>query len=580
MAKYRFINEITVFIIFFFVFGKVYSQHRSFDSLENEIDKMAIFNKTRSLEMLDTLYQMAYQKPDSSLLFARCLYEESLLNLRQRIVDSTLTERIKERLERKHFSPLEEALLQSALGTGLISEGEYADAFPLHLQALETFKELKQNRFTARTLNSLAHICRSINLLHLAEYYHSEATEYVTPEFNEYYFTKISIFSMLSLNDAEAAIDSMIYLAYIAEKDSLKEFLPLLYLNIGSFYLDTLPEKALAYFAKTEALEFDNPAMTGMLYANMGVYYLNKNCYPEALHYFRDAEKMMEANNDFFNLSPLYNGISFIFETLNQYDSALFYSKKNQELMLRIRSNLVAIESYQKYINTFLEVSQNELIIAEQTIELKNKQFVIIIIVAGFTILVILLLLLLTYQEKLRKVGKNRELLAKLEHEKRVQQYEKRQRKLEKEKHEAVVDAKTREITSYSMLVSNKNKMLKQIRTLTSQILDNKENSAKTAQKIDEIIQNNLNIDEEWENFKMHFDKVHPHFFEKLKRHCSDLTEENLKMCAYIKMRMTTKQIAQLLQVVPNSIITNRYRLRKKLRLANDEDLDGFIGEV
>ena len=78
----------------------------------------------------------------------------------------------------------------------------------------------------------------------------------------------------------------------------------------------------------------------------------------------------------------------------------------------------------------------------------------------------------------------------------------------------------------------------------------------------------------------MHFDKVHPHFFEKLKQHCNDLTEENLKMCAYIKMRMTTKQIAQLLQVIPNSIITNRYRIKKKLRLADDEELDGFIGAL
>jgi tetratricopeptide (TPR) repeat protein len=498
----------------------------------------------------------------------------------QKIVDCTLKHRIKERLERKNLSSLEGALLQSALGNNLISEGEYADAFPIHLQAMETFKQLEQSRYTARTLNSLAYICRSINLLNLAEYYHSEAIVYVTPDFPEYYFTKISSFLMLSFNNKEAAIDSLLCLAQYAENNNLKELLPILYLNIGSFYMDTLPEEALTYFAKMETLDFDNPAMMGTVYANMGSYYLNKEDYPEALRYFKDAQKIMEANNDFFNLSSLYNDISFIFETLNQYDSALFYSRKNQELTLRLRSNLVAIETHQKYINTFLEASKNELIIAEQTIKLKNRQVGIIIIMASFTVLVILLLLLLTHQQKLRKASENRELVTKLEHEKRVQQYEKRQRKLEKEKHEAVIDAKTREITSYSMLVSNKNRMLKQIKTLTSQIFDNKEYAVRTAQKIDEIIQSNLNIDEEWENFKMHFDKVHPHFFEKLKQHCGDLTEENLKMCAYIKMRMTTKQIAQLLQVIPNSIITNRYRLKKKLNLADEEDLDGFIGEL
>ena len=198
------------------------------------------------------------------------------------------------------------------------------------------------------------------------------------------------------------------------------------------------------------------------------------------------------------------------------------------------------------------------------------------ILLYGVT-LVVLFLLLLTYRQKLRKASENSELATKLKHEKRVQQYEKNQRKLEKGKQEALIDAKEREITSYSILVSHKNKMLLQIRELLAQIFENKENPVKIATKIDKIIQNNLSIDEEWENFKMHFEKVHPQFFEKLKQQSDELTEENLKMCAYIKMRMTTKQIAQLLQVVPNSIITNRHRLKKKLHLAETEELNAFI---
>jgi DNA-binding NarL/FixJ family response regulator len=75
----------------------------------------------------------------------------------------------------------------------------------------------------------------------------------------------------------------------------------------------------------------------------------------------------------------------------------------------------------------------------------------------------------------------------------------------------------------------------------------------------------------------MHFDKVHQHFFEKLKQSCSDLTEENLKMCAYFKIGMTTKQIAHLLHVDPHSVIVSRYRLKKKLQLPDGESLDDFI---
>ena len=126
--------------------------------------------------------------------------------------------------------------------------------------------------------------------------------------------------------------------------------------------------------------------------------------------------------------------------------------------------------------------------------------------------------MLLINQQKRRKASENRELTAKLEHEKKVQQYENRQRKFEKEKQKEVIAAKTREITSYSLLVSNKNNLLKQIKEINAQVVNNKANAEKNAAKIDEIIKNNLNIDEEWETFKMHFDKVHPNFFKKLKR--------------------------------------------------------------
>ena len=121
--------------------------------------------------------------------------------------------------------------------------------------------------------------------------------------------------------------------------------------------------------------------------------------------------------------------------------------------------------------------------------------------------------------------------------------------------------------------------MLRQIRELNLQILDNKNNTS-TVRKIDKIIENNLCIDEEWKNFKLHFDKVHPNFFEKIKKQNIELTEENLKLCAYIKIGLTVKQIAQMLYILPRSVIKGRNRLKKKLNLSEDEDLDNFIGNL
>jgi DNA-binding NarL/FixJ family response regulator len=148
--------------------------------------------------------------------------------------------------------------------------------------------------------------------------------------------------------------------------------------------------------------------------------------------------------------------------------------------------------------------------------------------------------------------------------------------KLEKEKQEEVLDAKTREIATYSILVSNKNQLLKQVMELSNQSHNNKEATA----KIHKIINENLDIDEEWDNFKLHFDKVHPQFFEKLKNTCSDLTEENLKMCAYLKIGMSNKQIAQLLHIEYNSVVVSKGRIKDKLKLEDDETLQDFIRKL
>jgi len=560
---------------------QVSAQNQEFHNLADKIDRTAILQKTKSLEMLGQLYQLAQQSPDSSLLLARCLYEESSLNFRQGIVDSMLTGRIQQRLDKKGLTELEHALLQSALGINFTSQGKYVDAFPIQLQSLETFKQLKNNIFAAKTLNALGNICRHINLLGLAEYYHTEALEYILPNTHEYFYTKITIFRIESLTKPNnAALDSMLCLLENIEKTNYTELVPVLYFNIGAHYFENDPERALPYFLKIVSMEIDNPKSTAALFGNLGAYYSNKKDYVRALDYFKKAQSIMENNNDFYNLPILYRELASIFAQQNKYDSAFYYSNKNMELMLRKESHLAAIETYQKYINTFLEASKNELIIAEQTIKLKNKQFAFIVTLSASAVLFILLFLLLVNQQKRRKITENLALTAKLEHDEKVQQYEKKQRKLENEKQKEMLDAKARELTSYSILVSNKNQLLKQISGLNTQILNDKDSAIKMAEKVDEIIKSNINMDEEWENFNMHFDKVHPDFFEKLKQICEHLTEENLRLCAYIKIGLTTKQIAQLLHVIPSTIFTGRYRLKKKLNLSDEEDLDKFIGKL
>lgn len=83
-----------------------------------------------------------------------------------------------------------------------------------------------------------------------------------------------------------------------------------------------------------------------------------------------------------------------------------------------------------------------------------------------------------------------------------------------------------------------------------------------------------------WQQFVGHFTQVNPHFFDNLKQKFPDLTANEIKLCAYIRIGMSSKQIAQMLNLSPESVNKNRYRLRKKLGMEKDEALDELIASL
>ena len=78
----------------------------------------------------------------------------------------------------------------------------------------------------------------------------------------------------------------------------------------------------------------------------------------------------------------------------------------------------------------------------------------------------------------------------------------------------------------------------------------------------------------------MHFDSVHPNFVTKLKAASEELTENDLRLCAYLRIGMRAKDIASMLSVSPASVNTNRYRIRKKLGLTKEDSLDDYIRSI
>jgi len=80
--------------------------------------------------------------------------------------------------------------------------------------------------------------------------------------------------------------------------------------------------------------------------------------------------------------------------------------------------------------------------------------------------------------------------------------------------------------------------------------------------------------------FEIQIDELHQEFYQKLKQQFKGLSANDLRLCAYIKIGLNSKEIAEILNIQPSSAFISRSRLRKKLNLAPEEDLYGFLSKV
>jgi DNA-binding NarL/FixJ family response regulator len=93
------------------------------------------------------------------------------------------------------------------------------------------------------------------------------------------------------------------------------------------------------------------------------------------------------------------------------------------------------------------------------------------------------------------------------------------------------------------------------------------------------LINKHLSSDKEWKVFEANFDLIHDRFFRNLKERAAQLTPRDLKLCAYLRLNLTTKEIAQLTGNSVRGVEVARFRLRKKLQLAPEQNLNEFMLE-
>jgi DNA-binding CsgD family transcriptional regulator len=140
---------------------------------------------------------------------------------------------------------------------------------------------------------------------------------------------------------------------------------------------------------------------------------------------------------------------------------------------------------------------------------------------------------------------------------------------------------KSKELVNYTVLLRKKNEVLIRIKEFVNKFIASAENDhRKLTAKIFDIIDQNLTDNNDWKIFSAHFDEAHSNFLKKIKIDHPGLTPNDLRLCAFLKMNLTSKEIASLLNMSFRSVEVKRYRLRKKLDLEHDKNLVEYIMNV
>jgi tetratricopeptide (TPR) repeat protein len=152
--------------------------------------------------------------------------------------------------------------------------------------------------------------------------------------------------------------------------------------------------------------------------------------------------------------------------------------------------------------------------------------------------------------------------------------------KMEQEKLQQEIDHKNRELASGALHVVSKNKILDDIKTQIQGIECQGSDISQDIRKIARLIDSNISMDDDWESFKLHFEQVNGEFFNKLSSKHSDLSQGDLRLCAYLYINLNAKEIAQIFNISPDSVRKRKQRLREKLQLDKDVELTFYLQKV
>tara|TARA_Y100001933_G_scaffold52185_1_gene51148 strand:+ start:5293 stop:7146 length:1854 start_codon:yes stop_codon:yes gene_type:complete len=156
--------------------------------------------------------------------------------------------------------------------------------------------------------------------------------------------------------------------------------------------------------------------------------------------------------------------------------------------------------------------------------------------------------------------------------------------RIEREKQEEIykqeIEHKKKELASQTLHLVQKNTFLQELKENLDKIKRSPELFKVEFRRLTMLLKKQTAEDKDWEVFKSYFADVHDNFDNKLRALHEGITDKEIRLAAFLRMNLTTKEIAAMFNVIPTSILTSKYRLKKKLGLNKETDLTEFLNTL
>ena len=458
-------------------------------------------------------------------------------------------------------------------GVHYFEMGNYPKAMAFYKKALETYDTLEITTYHK------ADLYRNLGKLQNVQGNHKSALSYFEKAVEVYRELGDNMFLANTLSDMgnvhsfrgqhSTAIEKYKECLEVAIANNFPSAEIIAYGNLGSEYLTMeQDEKAIEFLEKAlkmgQRTSADNNLISDM--SNLGLAYANS----------KNFDKGLELLNQAVNKADSIGVTNELQSAL--FNRALAYEKNGMPLKAIVdykRSRIINDSLFSitktKQINelqTIYETGKKEAEIALQQGEINtlNEKVKVDRLTKGlfaggmFTFVAISGLLFFGFRQRIKKNRIARE----------------KQEEIYKQE----IEHKQKELASQTLHLVQKNTFIQELMRNLEKIKKSPETFKMEFRRIVMLLKKENASDKDWEVFKTYFTEVHNDFDQKLKTLYEEISEKEIRLAAFLRMNLTTKEIAATLNVLPDSILKSKYRLKKKLGLDKETDLTSFLNAL